>query len=77
MRDEFAAPYQWFREEAFFEQPVGEDITFMLRAMTLGFKPHVHTGIVIGHEKHMMVDESYFRSMQAFERLLSPPDEAA
>jgi len=70
MADKFPAPYEWFREEAFYGQPVGEDITFALRAMTLGFEQVVDTSIVVGHDKGIVVDEEYFRGTQTIAKLL-------
>lgn len=40
---------------------IGEDITFCLRAVNLGFPIHVHTGIKTGHRKKITLDENTYR----------------
>jgi len=51
IREKYPEPYQWFQEMNFGGQPMGEDITFCLRAGLAGFPIFVHTGIHIGHAK--------------------------
>jgi hypothetical protein len=72
MGEKYQAPYQWFREEAFHGQPVGEDITFALRALALGFEQVVDTSIVVGHDKGIIVDDEYFRGAQNIAAMLKP-----
>lgn len=43
--------WPWFAESAIAAAPVGEDLTFCLRAREAGIPVHVHTGIPVGHIK--------------------------
>lgn len=63
MREKFPEPYPWFREEILGEppwgtsppgtgSPMGEDVTFCMRAQALGFPINVHVGVRVGHDKH-------------------------
>lgn len=56
----FPKPYEWFRDSQFGDRPVGEDITFCVRALTLDIPVHVHTAIKCGHEKPFIVDEEFY-----------------
>lgn len=61
MRDKgFNAAFPWFQETQNGEQPVGEDITFCLRAGICGFPVFVHTGIRVGHHKSNLLTEDMF-----------------
>jgi len=51
LREKYPEPYTWFQEMSFGNQPMGEDITFCLRAGLDGFPVFVHTGVEIGHAK--------------------------
>lgn len=51
IREKYPEPYPWFQEMNFGGQPMGEDITFCLRAGLCGFPIFVHTGVHIGHAK--------------------------
>lgn len=57
MRDrQFSKAYPWFQEtELGGGHPVGEDITFCLRARTLGFPIVVNLDLRIGHKKDQIV----------------------
>ena len=48
---EFSKGYPWYQETEFPNGPVGEDLTFCLRAGICGFPVHVDTRLVIGHVK--------------------------
>lgn len=65
MAEEFPKPYQWFREEAYNGMPIGEDITFCLRAIALGFDVFVDTSIQVGHEKPIVIDASVHQAQGA------------
>lgn len=56
----FPKPYEWFKDTSFGGIPVGEDITFAIRAEALGIPVHVDTAIKCGHEKSFVVDEGMF-----------------
>lgn len=56
--------FPWFQETELSDEPMGEDLTFCLRANALGFPVHVHTGVVIGHQKQQILDLAGFRSQQ-------------
>lgn len=53
-------PFPWFMETVVRGKPLGEDITFCVRATSAGFKVHVHTGVKIGHEKRYLLTEELF-----------------
>lgn len=74
MRGRFAKPYQWFREDSIGEVPVGEDLTFCIRAESLGFAVHVDTSVKVGHEKPFVVDEAMFEAQQTAKRLERPAE---
>lgn len=52
--------YPWFVEGAGGGAEYGEDISFCLRAGNLGIPIHVHTGVICGHVKMGVVDESTY-----------------
>jgi GT2 family glycosyltransferase len=60
----YPKPYEWFRDTALGELPVGEDITFCIRAESLGMPVHVNTAIKCGHEKRFIVDEAMYDAQQ-------------
>jgi GT2 family glycosyltransferase len=51
-----AAPQEWFAESVWDNKEVGEDITFCIRARTIGLPIYVHTGIEVGHVKPLVLD---------------------
>jgi len=56
----FNEAFPWFQETHNGPDPVGEDITFCLRAGICGFPIFVHTGIRVGHHKSLVLTESMF-----------------
>lgn len=54
--------FPWFQETSWQGDPVGEDITFCLRAGSLGFPTHVATDVRIGHHKSHLLTEDLFDS---------------
>jgi GT2 family glycosyltransferase len=65
MRDrQFDRAFPFFQESAGNGAPVGEDITFCIRAGILGFPVHVHTGVRIGHHKSNLLTEELFDQQQ-------------
>lgn len=66
------AAYPWFQETALGDLPLGEDVTFMLRARACGFPVFVDTSIKVGHEKKIIVDENVFAAQQACQQVPSP-----
>lgn len=52
--------FPWFQETIWQGDPVGEDITFCLRAMSQGFPTHVATDVKIGHHKSQVLTEQTF-----------------
>jgi len=52
--------FPWFQETTWQGDPVGEDITFCLRAASLGFPTHVATDVKIGHHKSHVITEQTF-----------------
>lgn len=60
----FNATFPWFQETELDGQPVGEDLTFCIRAGIAGFPVHVHTGVRIGHHKSALLTEEAFMAEQ-------------
>lgn len=61
MRDRaFDPAYPWFQETRTKHLPIGEDITFCIRAESMGIPVHVDTRIQCGHEKTYVVDEAVY-----------------
>ena len=56
----FDPAYPWFQETRTGDLPIGEDITFCIRAESLGIPVHVDTSIKCGHEKSYVVDEDVY-----------------
>ena len=56
----FNATFPYFQETEMHGQPVGEDVTFCLRALAAGLPVHVNTGIKIGHHKSTLLTEEMF-----------------
>ncbi len=56
-------PYPWFAEIVAQGRAVGEDITFCMRAQSLGFPVHVHTGAKVRHRKSTCLDEDLYDQM--------------
>jgi GT2 family glycosyltransferase len=61
----FSPAYPWFQETAIGGLPVGEDISFMVRAMSLGIPVHVDSSIKVGHEKTWVLTEPTFVAQQS------------
>ena len=68
--------FPWFQETAWQGDPVGEDITFCLRAAGLGIPTHVATDVRIGHHKSQVLTEQTLDDVLALERLREQPEEA-
>lgn len=57
----FNEAFPWFQETQIKHRPVGEDITFCLRAAQLGFPIFVDTRAKIGHHKsHLLTDDLFW-----------------
>lgn len=75
MRGKFNPTFPWFQETEMRiadptdddpgMQPVGEDITFCLRAKGLGFDTYVDTGVRIGHHKSVVLNHDGWSRQQA------------
>ncbi len=61
----FSAAFPFFQESELSGEPAGEDITFCLRAGTLGFPVHVDTGLHIGHHKSQVLTHDLFMEQRA------------
>lgn len=57
--------FTWFQETEMSGRPVGEDITFCLRALESGFTTHVHTGVEVGHHKSQLLTADLHRAQRA------------
>lgn len=60
--------YPWFMESYLGHLPVGEDLTFCVRAEAMGIPVHVDTTIECGHEKPFVVDRSMWEAQQQARR---------
>lgn len=57
---EFSPVFPWYQEREHGSMPIGEDITFCLRAGMCGFPVHVNTAVHLGHVKqHTLTLEGY------------------
>jgi GT2 family glycosyltransferase len=85
MKEKFPPPRRWFNETPFYEKDddgeilwetgdeYSEDISFCLRAQSLGFPVHVHTGIRVGHVKDFEINEDmYLAEQQAIQAACVP-----
>lgn len=57
---QFDRAFPYFQESSGNGAPVGEDLTFCIRAGILGFPVHVLTGVRIGHHKSHLLTEELF-----------------
>lgn len=58
---EFSVAFPWYQEREHGPMPIGEDVTFCLRAGLCGFPVHVNTGVHLGHVKqHTLTADGYF-----------------
>lgn len=69
MRGKFSPAYPWFQETHVKDLPVGEDITFCIRAGSMEIPTFVDTSIKCGHEKPFIVDEAMFDAQQTARRV--------
>jgi hypothetical protein len=56
----FSKAFPWFQETELGGQPVGEDLTFCIRAGLMQAPVHVHTGVKVGHHKSSLLTEALF-----------------
>lgn len=56
----FNKTFPWFQETEHLGKPVGEDLTFCIRAGLCGIPVHVDTGVRIGHHKSHLITEDVF-----------------
>lgn len=56
----FSRAFPFFQESEHLGKPVGEDLTFCIRAAQIGIPVHVHTGVRIGHHKSHLLTEAGF-----------------
>ena len=61
----FNRTFPWFQETENAGQPVGEDITFCLRAGLLGIPVHVNAAVKVGHHKSTLLTEERFAAQRA------------
>lgn len=62
MRAKHDEPWPWFREQAVEGRPMSEDITFCLRARSLGYPVYVDTSVEIDHMKLLPVNAGLYRA---------------
>jgi hypothetical protein len=63
-------PYPWFEEARWNNLPVGEDLTFCIRARKAGFPIFVDTGLDIGHVKPQLVNHDWFERWRKSRRFV-------
>lgn len=65
MRDaEFSAAFPWFQETERDGLPCGEDVTFCLRAGSLGYPVLVDTRVKVGHLKSVLLTEATYDAQE-------------
>lgn len=55
-------PFPWFQETVIGKKPLGEDITFCLRARSAGFPLTIHTGFEFPHRKMFLMTSDTYRN---------------
>ena len=60
----FSQAFPWFQETELGGQPVGEDLTFCIRAGLCDFPVFVDTAVKIGHHKSMVLDHDMFQAQK-------------
>ena len=63
----FNKTFPWFQETEMSGQPVGEDLTFCLRARICEIPIHVNTAVKVGHHKSQLLTEDLFRIQRPLE----------
>lgn len=69
MREKYPEPYPWFQETVLGTGPMGEDVTFCVRARLQGFPVFVHTGIHVGHAKTTVLTHEMYSKQRALEAM--------
>lgn len=60
----FNATFPWFQETEMSGRPVGEDLTFCIRAGVCGLPVFVNTAVKVGHHKSSLLTEEMFLTQQ-------------
>lgn len=60
----FSKAFPWFQETELGGKPVGEDLTFCIRAGLVEAPVFVHTGVKVGHHKSSLLTEELFLAQQ-------------
>lgn len=63
----FSKTFPWFQETEYQGDPVGEDLTFCLRAAQLSIPVFVNTAVRIGHHKSTVLTEDVFDAQRSSE----------
>lgn len=63
---EFSAAFPWYQEREHGTMPVGEDVTFCLRAGLCGFPIYVNTAVTLGHVKQHTLTLDGYVAQRAF-----------
>jgi hypothetical protein len=63
----FSQAFPWFQETDFYGRPMGEDITFCLRAGRAGLPVFVNTAVQLGHIKQFELNIDHFVGQRALE----------
>jgi hypothetical protein len=63
---EFSVAFPWYQEREHGPMPVGEDVTFCLRAGLCGFPVHVNTTVTIGHVKSYTLTLDGYLAQRAY-----------
>jgi hypothetical protein len=70
----FNAAFPWFQETVLAGNPVGEDITFCVRAGMCEIPVFVHTAALIGHHKSQLLTADVHRAQALVDAATTPPE---
>lgn len=62
---EFNKTFPWFQETEMSGKPVGEDLTFCIRAAAVDIPVHVTTSVKVGHHKTRLLTHDVFQQQRA------------
>jgi hypothetical protein len=72
----FSRAFPWFQETEMDGNPVGEDVTFCIRAGLCEFPVFVNTSVTIGHQKPTVLTEDKYLAQRPNARRAAPTKEA-
>lgn len=63
---EFSVAFPWYQEREHGTMPIGEDVTFCLRAGLCGFPIYINTGVALGHVKYHTLTLDGYLAQRAY-----------